>query len=385
MGFQDDLARHADAVRTRAPHVKGEEATKQALIVPLLQVLGYDVFDPREVRPEYIADFATKKAGQFEKIDYAIYYNGAPVLFIEAKPLGAVLEDHSGQLSRYFNATPSVRVAIITDGVGLRVYCDLQQPNIMDPTPWLEINLLTPKPAEIQALARLRKADFASDGVVSLAEEMVFYNTMMRLLAEQVLEPSEKFVRFVASEIPAVGRITPKVVERLAPILRKAVQSTIVEHVKRSFDQPSPVEAVEPAAHQSAQLPPPVVEHERGVETTAEELAAFNLISGWIRETYPDAKPAHRDSAAWFTIQSHQNTRKWCIRLNLTKAPMWAAFRHVSPDELRTTGGVVATTNPMWGDSVTMLQSVGDLSKLRNVCLLAYDREQKRVTEKALE
>lgn len=385
MGFQEDLARHADAVRARMLHVKGEEATKQALIVPLLQVLGYDVFDPREVRPEYIADFATKKAGQFEKIDYAIYYNGAPVLFIEAKPLGAVLEDHSGQLSRYFNATPSVRVAIITDGVGMRVFCDLQQPNIMDPSPWLEINLLSPRLAEIQALARLRKVDFASDGVVSLAEEMVFYNTMMRLLAEQILEPSDKFVRFVASEIPAVGRITPKVVERLTPILRKAVQSTIVDHVKRSFDQPSAAEPIEPTTPPSAKLAPPLVEPERGVETTADELAAFELIAGWIREAYPDAKPAHRDSASWFTIQSQQNTRKWCIRLNVTKAPMWAAFRHVTPDELRTTGGFVPTTNPMWGDSVAMLQSLGDISRLRTVCLLAYDREQKRVVEKATE
>ena len=137
MAFTDDLSRHIEQVRSRVIHVqKNEQATKQALIVPLLQVLGYDVFDPREVRPEYVADFAVKKQGQFEKVDYAIFLNDTPVMFIECKPAGGELADHDGQLSRYFNATPSVKVAVITDGVRFRAFTDLRTPNIMDPTPW---------------------------------------------------------------------------------------------------------------------------------------------------------------------------------------------------------------------------------------------------------
>lgn len=153
-------------------------------VVPLLQVLGYDVFDPREVRPEYVADFAVKKAGQFEKIDYTICVGGLPVIFVECKALGAALEDHSGQLSRYFNSTPSVRVAWITDGVRLRVFTDLHQPNIMDVQPWLSIDLLSIKPAEIDALRRFRKADFSPSDISALAEEMVYYSaTGFRFIA----------------------------------------------------------------------------------------------------------------------------------------------------------------------------------------------------------
>ncbi len=62
MVFVEDIAKVAEQVRKRAELVKGEEATKMGLIIPFLSILGYDVFDPTEVIPEFIADFATKKS-----------------------------------------------------------------------------------------------------------------------------------------------------------------------------------------------------------------------------------------------------------------------------------------------------------------------------------
>ncbi len=83
MAFEDDVARHADQIKGRLPHIRGEEATKQALVVPLFQVLGYDVWDPREVQPEYGADFKKKGSpGQAEKVDYALKINGEPAIFV---------------------------------------------------------------------------------------------------------------------------------------------------------------------------------------------------------------------------------------------------------------------------------------------------------------
>lgn len=46
-----------------------EEAAKTALVMPFIQTLGYDVFNPSEVIPEFCADVGTKKG---EKVDYAI-------------------------------------------------------------------------------------------------------------------------------------------------------------------------------------------------------------------------------------------------------------------------------------------------------------------------
>lgn len=391
MAFQDDLATHIERIRTRMPHVQGEEATKQALVVPLLQVLGYDVFDPREVKPEYVADFAVKKAGQFEKIDYTICVGGLPVIFVECKALGAALEDHSGQLSRYFNSTPSVRVAWITDGVRLRVFTDLQQPNIMDAQPWLSIDLLSIKPAEIDALRRFRKADFSPSDISALAEEMVYYSAILSFVSAQLREPSESFIRFVASEIPAFGRVTAKVVERLTPILRKALQSAIVDQVARSLDRsadvapepdpPAPVKAQPPKATNDAGATTQTTEGKAGIVTTPEELEANRLIVTWIRETNANAPIGYRDSKSYLTI--HQdNVRKWFVRLGLEEKPMWVALRHIKPDEARRLApGIEVAESARFGDSRFIISSLGDLPKLRTAIISAYERETARKDE----
>lgn len=381
MAFSDDLARHADQIRGRMPHVKGEEATKQALVVPFLQVLGYDVFDPREVKPEFIADFAIKKAGQFEKVDYAISVDGKIAVFVECKPVGAPLEDHGGQLARYFNSEPTVRVAIITDGVKLRVFTDLQQPNVMDPTPWLDIDLLSLKPAEIDALRRFRKADFSADETVALAEEMVYYNSMVDVVGAQFREPNESFVRWVAGEIPAVNRVTSKLVDRLTPILRKAMQSVIVEQVTRSFER-SPEAPSTPPPADFAVLPVAVVEptNERAkVITTSDELEAFRLIEQFVRESRPTGAISHRDSKNYFAIHQN-NVRKWFARLGLDQKPGWIALRHVTPEEgRRLAPGVEVNEGGALGESRFLLQTLGDLGKLRAAVIAAYDYEAARV------
>lgn len=391
MAFQDDLAAHVERIRVRIPHVQGEEATKQALVVPLLQVLGYDVFDPREVRPEYVADFAVKKAGQFEKIDYAIFINGSPALFVECKPVGAPLEDHGGQLARYFNSTPSVRVALITDGTRMRVYTDLQQPNIMDPQPWLDLNLLSLKAAEVEALRRFRKADFSPNDVTAFAEEMAYYNTMLPFIAGQLREPSDSFVRYVAGEVLSGMRITAKVVERLTPILRKVIQSAIVENVARSFDRAPESSEAEPAA--PPQQPAPPAENAQasdgggksGIVTTPEELESYATIATWIGEVHPTAKVGHRDSKTYFTI--HQDSlRKWFLRLMLDRKPMWIALRHVKPDEAkRLAPGMEVMEGSNFGDCRIVLASLADLAKARTAVIAAYEREAARTTDDAAE
>jgi len=403
MTFQDDLLRHAEQIKQRIPHVHGEEATKQALVVPFLQVLGFDVYDPREVRPEYIADFAKKKSnGQMEKIDYAILLGGEPVLFFECKAVDAHLDDHDTQLARYFNATPSVKIAVITNGARLKVFGDLQQPNIMDPTPWLDVDLLGPKPTDIDALKRFRKLDFSASDVLALAEEMVYFNALVPFLSTQLREPTESFVRFVAGELGVAGRVTQKVVERLTPIFRKAVQAAVVDHVARSFDRP--VAASEPPAAARVPSPAPTApakgatgassvastgtpaagdasEARAGVVTTPEELRCFNLISSWVHEVVPAGPIAFRDSKTYFTI--HQaNVRKWFVRLNVTKTPYWVSVRGVAPEEARRLApGLEVVDGGQFGDSRAVLASIDELQKLRVLLIAAYDRETRRVAD----
>ena len=66
-----------------------------SLIIPFIQCLGYDVCNPVEVIPEYIADIGIKKG---EKIDYAIMKDGHVTILIECKHWAQNLDLHDGQL-----------------------------------------------------------------------------------------------------------------------------------------------------------------------------------------------------------------------------------------------------------------------------------------------
>lgn len=110
-----------------------EEATKTALIMPFFSLLGYDVFNPMEFIPEFVADVGTKKG---EKVDYAIMNEGKPVILIEAKGVDDDLTKHDAQLFRYFTVTDA-KFAILTNGIVYKFFTDLEEPNKMDEKPFL--------------------------------------------------------------------------------------------------------------------------------------------------------------------------------------------------------------------------------------------------------
>ncbi|MEZ4302394.1 MAG: type I restriction endonuclease [Polyangiaceae bacterium] len=392
MAFEDDFARHIDQLKVRLPHIRGEEATKQALVIPLFHVLGYDVWNPLEVQPEYGADFNKgPKKGQVEKVDYALKINGEPVVFVECKSADVALDTHDGQLARYFNTTPSVRVGILTNGVRIKVFTDLQQPNVMDEKPWMDFDLRVAKLAEIDALKKFRKTEFTADQIVGLAEEMVYYNVLVPFIASQLRDPGEKLVRLVAEEIPSIKRIDKKVVDRLTPILRKAIQSAILDHVARSFNAPAQPEPAplpmppapsDPGGATSGDAASPTDSRD-GVVTTPEELEVFGLVSQIVKEKFPDAVVQYRDAKSYFTIMQ-KNLRKWFIRLGIEKAPYWIAFRHIKPETARALcPGIEVKDGGQLGDSEVAIKGTADITTLTLLILASYEAELGRVADPA--
>jgi len=60
--FADRVREISSRLNNRISSVKTEEATKNALVMPFINhVLGYNVFDPTEVVPEFTADVGDKK------------------------------------------------------------------------------------------------------------------------------------------------------------------------------------------------------------------------------------------------------------------------------------------------------------------------------------
>lgn len=110
--FHNKISAHSQHVLRVDQHCTTEETTKQALILPLLDILGFNAYDPTKVRAEYTANLTGVKNG--ECVDYALFYQAIPVIFIETKAYNENLNNRSPQLMRYFNTSPEVEFAVIT-------------------------------------------------------------------------------------------------------------------------------------------------------------------------------------------------------------------------------------------------------------------------------
>jgi hypothetical protein len=392
MGLSDDLRQLADQVRKRQPHVKGEEATKQALIIPFLQVLGFDVYDPQEVGPEYTADFAKKKAnGRMEKVDYVIRINKEPAMLIECKPLGAAPEDHDGQLARYFNATPTVHVGVVTNGTRYRFFTDLRAPNMMDDKPFFEFDILSLTERDTENLRAFTKDGFNPAVIQSAAEDIIYTDRLTRLVNEVLRNPSETFVRFLLAEIDLVpGRVTGKVIDRFTPIVKRAVQTTLLEMLTRSIQQEitnPQVAPTEAAAVETVQAVPPTeppAEVRRGsVITTTEELELFGIVGRICAESASKQAISYKDTTAYFGINLGKVTqwfiRAWC------GTPRKALVTRVPVEQVRLLahGFEVETAPECLGTSRVYFTVVRDVEKLRPLILMAYEEQIRRMNSGA--
>ncbi len=166
MDLRETLDSLADRLEKQMPLLTNEEATKNALIMPVINALGYNVFDPTEVLPEFTADVGTKKG---EKVDYAINVNGKPMILIECKSVTSDLSfQHASQLFRYFGVTDA-RFAVLTNGVHYWFYTDLETPNRMDKAPFFEFDLTDYDKKDVDEFQKFSYASFDLDNILSNA------------------------------------------------------------------------------------------------------------------------------------------------------------------------------------------------------------------------
>jgi hypothetical protein len=280
----DRLKERLDQIASRVPVVRGrgEEATKQALVLPMLDALGYDIWNPVEVCPEFDADFATRKGSQKERVDLAVLVDGAPRIFLEVKSIDTALDGNEGQLARYFNASPTVSLAVITNGVEYRFYTDTGEPNLMDAQPFYTLRLDALE-RNLDVLARFHKSVFSPTAIRDYATDLNYtWKMVQHLRAELDLrsrEPSDALVRWIlASERMYDGRVTGGVVERFRPIVKNALHMVLRDVVRRSVAALDDGVVAAPPAEPSPTPATNVVEVEdpkAKSQTTEQELAAF--------------------------------------------------------------------------------------------------------------
>lgn len=191
--FRKDLDEFVNRIRSIKEHLHSEEATKTSLILPFIQLLGYDVFNPLVVMPEYIADVGIKKG---EKVDYAILKDGNPLILIEAKSVGTDLSKYYSQLFRYFTVT-AARIAILTDGIRYNLYTDTLNPNIMDSEPFLVFDLLDLNDDIISIVELLRSNTIDVDLLVNNYRLIYYKHRLEHTLSECMLFPSDEYIRLL--------------------------------------------------------------------------------------------------------------------------------------------------------------------------------------------
>lgn len=396
MGLYDDLRQLSEQIKKRQSFIKGEEATKQALVLPFLQVLGFDIYDPTEVRPEYVADFAKKKSnGQFEKIDYALYVKGELGIFVECKSIDSKPEDHDGQLSRYFNSTQSVRVGVLTNGLSYRFFTDLRAQNIMDEAPFFEFNILSFSERDADALKPFTKDGFNSASVQRYAEEIISMEKITSLVDELLRNPSEDFVRFILGTLNLVsGRITDRVIERFSPIVKRSVQSALVGMMTKSIQQeiapapasvvehtpptPSPSDGIQPLMAEAQAAKDTAPREGAGVVTTEEELEIFRIVSRLCDESTVKVPIKYKDTVSYFGINIGVVTR-WFLRV-FTSGPKKFVVTRLPVDQaaMMAPGFQVEATPESMGKSRIFFSAPADFDRLRALVIVAFEEEVKR-------
>ena len=320
MDFAESLAALALKVRNQKDAIQTEEATKNAFVMPFISsILGYDVFDPLEVVPEFTADVGVKRG---EKVDYAIMRDGEVQILIECKKSTEPLRiEHASQLFRYFAVT-NARIAVLTNGETYQFYTDLDAPNKMDDKPFLVLDLMDIDETLIPELRKLTRDVFDLSSIISSAEEMKYIGQIKRTIAAQFSEPQDDWIRFFTTRVYE-GAFTQKVREQFTSLVTTATKQFLNDQVNARLKTalggsnfaPATAEDSE-AALSSKLVAEEDLSRETEVETTLEELEGYQIVKAIACSEVKPHQVTHRDAKSYFAILLDNNNRKAIARLH---------------------------------------------------------------------
>lgn len=296
--LKDAVAKLSEKIQACRGDISTEEATKTAFILPFIQLLGYDIFDPRQVVPEFVADIGIKTG---EKVDYAIKRDGNPILLIECKSCNTELcVTNESQLFRYFH-TADADFALLTNGIDYRFYSDLDEPNKMDTKPFLEFSLLKPDKINYTELEKFTNEKFNADSIRRSADHLKKLTAVRSAIKSELKEPSAEFVKLIFRKISPPGAcFFDKARMELTPLVKSVLADTINDLVKaelanamQSANQTSDKISEETAAPS---------ESDDGIVTTIDELTGFTIVKTILHGTVPIDKVMMNDRKSYCAI-----------------------------------------------------------------------------------
>lgn len=324
MDFADHISQLAAQAKEHLPRIQTEEATKNALVMPFIRALGYDPFNLNEVNPELVADVGIKRG---EKVDYAIMFDGKPVILFECKIAGTDLGTvHASQLYRYFSVTDA-RFAVLTNGTDYWFYTDLDAPNRMDAKPFLIFNLFDARESIIEELKKFAKDSFDVAQIMSTATQLKYTNAIKQVFARQLVEPDEDFMKFCANQVYP-GRMTAQVRDQFMALTRLAFRQFINDQI---------TDRLKTALEGSGNALLTEVEDEQGVvvETTIEEHEAYLVVRAILREVVDVQRVIMRDTQSYCGVLLDDNNRKPICRLHFNGKQKYIGLFDAAKNEER--------------------------------------------------
>lgn len=314
MDFKDSIKQISDRIEKLKDNLPTEEATKNALIMPFLTALGYDVFNPLEVLPEMDCDL-TKDKG--EKIDYAILKDGEPIILIECKHWQQDLNLHNTQLKKYF-VSSKAKFGILTNGIVYRFYTDLMKPNIMDEKPFLDVNMLSLKDAQIEELKKFHKSYFNIETILSSASELKYMGELKSAISKEFSNPTSEFVRYFGKQVYD-GAFTQKITEQFTELIRRTINNyindLIAERLNAAINDDK--EDAKDKQNISDNKEDVTDTKESRIITTNEELEAFYIVKSILRNITKADDIIYKDSITRFSIFYAGNKSQTICQLRL--------------------------------------------------------------------
>ncbi len=308
----EQLHQRVDSLKEQ---INTEEATKNAFVMPFIQILGYDIFNPTEVIPEFICDIGTKKG---EKIDYVIKKDGEPILIIECKHWREKVDAHNSQLHRYYHVSKS-RFGVLTNGHQFNFYADLEKPNIMDEKPFFTLDLANLKDSSLKILEKFSKNGYNLEGILDSAESLKYIKAIRNEFEKELTEPSDEIIRLLVNRFFD----KPLTASRLATFreyTKKAFSNSINESINSRLKN---------ALHINETIPSKTDEKINPIDentevpkyvTTADEIEGSQIIKAILREGLPATRIAFRDTQSYFGVLLDDNNRKPLCRLHFNSA-----------------------------------------------------------------
>lgn len=288
--------------------------------------MGYDVFNPLEVVPEFTADLGIKKG---EKVDYAILKEGSPIFLIECKHWSSDLDPHNSQLFRYYHTT-TAKFGILTNGIFYRFYTDLVEPNKMDEKPFFEFRIDDMKEAQVEKLKEFSKDNFNLESINNTASELKFMSELRALIIKEISDPSEEFTRFFAKSV-SHSILTAKVLEQFKVLVKRSFFQYLNDSINERLKTALATEQQKADQIQKEELVS--ADSNKKIQTTPEEMEAFYIVRAILCAKIKVTRVVDRDQQSYFGILLDDNNRKPICRLHFNTKKKSVTFFDTGKEE----------------------------------------------------